>query len=235
MTVEMTGIGQRVLLGSRINEVRLQRRMSLREVGSYADVSASFLSQVERGQSGASVSTLMRIAAALGVSMSDLFAPDAPPRASLVRREDRPVIDAGAGFRKTLVSQRPIRHIEACIGEFEPGGSTGEPYTHGDSQEIILVLRGEISVTLDSRFFELSQGDSLEYQTSVPHGITNTGSTTAEVLYMVSPSTGVGSHEEHRHARMTGAPSADSPRRRLIESQPTGEAPASHPWSNSQP
>lgn len=192
MTVDVASTGERVLLGMRINEVRVQRRMSLREVGSRAEVSASFLSQVERGQSGASVSTLMRIAAALGVSVSDLFAPESPHVASLVRRGDRPVIDSGAGFRKSLVSQRPIRHIEACIGEFEPGGSTGELYTHGDSQEIILVLQGDVSVTLDTRTYALSQGDSLEYQTSIPHGITNTGSTTAEVLYMVSPSTAGG-------------------------------------------
>ncbi|MFH7322342.1 cupin domain-containing protein [Aeromicrobium sp. JJY06] len=206
MTTKVDDIDQRAILGARIHQIRHQRRLSLREVGQQADVSASFLSQVERGQSGASVATLMKIASALGVSIPDLFSSGTTPAATVVRRADRPVIDAGTGFRKTLVSQRPIRHIEACVGEFEPGGTTGELYQHGDSQEIVLVLEGDVAVFLADQTYSLSRGDSLEYQTSTPHGIANTGPDTAEVLYIVSPSTSSGSHQNgagapHAHAR----------------------------------
>lgn len=182
---------QRAVLGSRISEIRRQRRLSLRDVGEYADVSASFLSQVERGQSGASVGTLMKIASALGVSIPDLFSDGTEAPASVMRRAQRPVLVSGDGFRKTLLTPRPVKHIEACIGEFDPGASTGDPYTHGDSQEVLLVLRGDVTTIVGDQTFEMSQGDSLEYRTSVPHGIENTGESTAEVLWIVSPSTSV--------------------------------------------
>ena len=159
-------------------------------MGLQADVSASFLSQVERGQSGASVATLMKIASALGVSIPDLFSEEAAHPTRVVTRAHRPIIISGSGYRKTLLSQRPIQHIEACIGEFEPGLSTGgELYTHGDSQEILLILAGEVTTYLGDQSFVMSQGDSLEYRTSVPHGVVNTGNSVAEVLWIVSPST----------------------------------------------
>lgn len=184
-------MGQRAVLGARINLIRRQRRLSLRDVGEQAEVSASFLSQLERGQSGASVATLMKIASALGVSIPDLFSNGVDHPTRVVSRSNRPVLVSGEGYHKTLLSQRPIQHIEACIGEFQPGRNTGDLYTHGDSQEILLVLAGHVTTFLGDQSFEMSPGDSLDYRTSIPHGISNTGDSVAEVLWIVSPPTSV--------------------------------------------
>ena len=50
------------------------------------------------------------------------------------------------------------------IAELVPGGSTGdEPYTHGDSEELVVVIAGSIQLQLGERLFELEQGDSIDY------------------------------------------------------------------------
>ena len=84
------------------------------------------------------------------MTLADLFeeVPAGSPR--LLRRAARPELSTNAGIHKFLISQRPLRHLEVYAGEFEPGASTGDdPYMHGDSQEILYVVSGEIVIELD--------------------------------------------------------------------------------------
>ncbi|MGW3956556.1 helix-turn-helix domain-containing protein [Streptomyces sp. NPDC004752] len=179
-----------VALGARIREYRKMRRMSLRALGEAAQASPGFLSQLERGQVNSSIGMLRRIAVALGVTVADLFDPDSVPGPKVVRRADRPTLHTAPGSRKTLISQRPLSHLEVYAGEFDPGASTGDDaYTHGDSQEILLVISGAVRVELDGRAHELAAGDSIEYRSSVPHRVVNSHETPAEILWIISPAT----------------------------------------------
>ncbi|MBL1118186.1 cupin domain-containing protein [Streptomyces sp. 110] len=177
-------------LGARIREYRMVRRMSLRALAEAAPVSPGFLSQLERGQANASIGTLRRIAGALGITVAHLFDQDSAPGPRVTRRADRPMLHAAPGSRKTLISHPPFRHVEVYAGEFDPGASTGDDaYTHGDSQEILLVISGAVRLELDGRAHDLEAGDSIEYRTSVPHRVANIHDTAAEILWIISPPT----------------------------------------------
>lgn len=181
-------------VGPRIRSIRRSRRLSLRELGEATSTSASFLSQLERGESGATLATLMRICDALGVGISDLFSPSGHPVGRLTRNSDRPSIEVEHGYTKFLLSMKPLQNIEAYVGEFVPGANTGKTlYTHGDAQELVWVLSGQAVVTVGDVTYELARGDSLEYRTSTPHGLVNTGTQVAKVLWIVSPPTPGGS------------------------------------------
>ena len=58
-------------VGERLRAIRLLRRRTLKEVAVAAGVSESFVSQLERGRSSASVATLQRLAAAVGIEISE--------------------------------------------------------------------------------------------------------------------------------------------------------------------
>ena len=74
------------------------------------------------------------------------------------------------------------------VGELEVGGSTGDqPYAHGDSEELFVVLAGNVQLELGGELFELEQGDSIDYRSSTPHRVVNTGPERAEVLWIISP------------------------------------------------
>lgn len=62
-----------IYLGKRIRELRNQQRMSQEELGFKAGISAAHLGQIERALKNPTVETVDRIAAALGVSLGDLF------------------------------------------------------------------------------------------------------------------------------------------------------------------
>jgi transcriptional regulator with XRE-family HTH domain len=175
-------------VGERLRAIRQLRRLTLREVAEAAGVSESFVSQLERGRSNASVATLQRLAAALGIEISDLFADEQRSGPYVLRRHERQQLEWGHLGRKALLTPKPFHSLEVVSCGFDAGGSTGdEPYTHGDSEELLLVLEGRIHLQLGSELFDLSTGDSVNYRSSTPHRVSNPGGEPAEVLFVISP------------------------------------------------
>ncbi len=175
-------------VGERLRDIRRLRRATLRTIAERAGVSESFLSQVERGRASASIASLRRIAGALGVTVADLFEPGGPPSPRVLRREERPSLAFGILGRKLLLTPRPLQHLEVFVGELDPGGSTGaEPYAHGDSEELFVVLSGNVQLELGGDVHELETGDSIDYRSSTPHRAANVGEERAEVMWIISP------------------------------------------------
>src|SRR4051794_12077509 len=183
----MTEVAVQSALGERLRAIRQLRRKTLKEVATVAGISESFLSQLERGRTNATIATLQRLSSALGIEVSDLFASDtARPRA--LRRDAREYIAWGELGRKALLTPKPFHSLEVVVARFEPGGSTGdEPYTHGDSEELLVVIEGVVHVQLGTDVHELGAGDSVHYQSSTPHRVLNPGDKTAEVMFVISP------------------------------------------------
>lgn len=176
-------------VGGRLRAIRHLRRATLKAVAERAGLSESFLSQIERGKASASVASLTRIAAALGVNVADLFEPHAARAdARVLRRDRRPVLEFGNLGSKYLLTPRPLENLEVFVVELVPGGSTGdEPYTHGDSEELVVVLSGRIQLQLGEQLFELEQGDSIDYRSSIPHRVVNVGNADAKAMWIISP------------------------------------------------
>lgn len=178
------------MLGQRLKSLRLGRRLSLRELAEMTGTSASFISQLERGLTGASTASLNQMASALGVSVAMLFEESANANHGVLRRSERPSLPPGDGCRKMLLSRPPLSDMEVYVGEFDIGGSTGSAlYTHGDAHEMLVVLRGIVEVSLGDARHILEEGDSIEYATSTPHRSENIGSGRAEVMWIIAPPT----------------------------------------------
>ena len=175
-------------VGERVRAIRHLRRLTLKEVAERAGLSESFLSQAERGLTSASIASLQRIATALGVAVSDLFAPDETRRPRVSRREARQFVAWGKLGRKALLTPKPFHHLEVVLAELDPGGSTGdEAYRHGDSEEVFFVLSGRVRLQLEGDTYELGPGDSVQYRSSTPHRVVNHEQERAEVMFIVSP------------------------------------------------
>ena len=176
-----------VEVGERLRAIRQLRRKTLKDVASAAGLSESFVSQLERGRTNATIATLQRLSTALGIEVSDLFTTGAPqPR--VLRRGAREYVAWGELGRKALLTPKPFHSLEVVVARFEPGGSTGdEPYTHGDSEELLVVVDGDVHLQLGTEIHELAAGDSVHYQSSTPHRVSNPGSESAEVMFVISP------------------------------------------------
>ncbi|RWA73862.1 helix-turn-helix domain-containing protein [Mesorhizobium sp.] len=178
------------VLGARLKSLRLARRLSLRDLAEATGTSASFISQLERGLTGASTASLNQMASALGVSVAMLFEESRAQSHGVLRRSERPSLPPSDGCRKMLLSRPPLSDMEVYVGEFDIGGSTGSAlYTHGDAHEMLVVLRGIVEVSLGDARHVLEEGDSIEYATSTPHRSENIGSGRAEVMWIIAPPT----------------------------------------------
>jgi transcriptional regulator with XRE-family HTH domain len=176
-----------VELGERLRAIRQLRRKTLKEVAEGAGISESFLSQLERGRTNATIATLQRLASSLGIDVSDLFGA-ASPRPQLLRRGARDFISWGERGRKALLTPKPFHSLEVVVARFEPGGSTGdEPYTHGESEELLIVVEGRVHVQVGEELYEVGAGDSVHYERSTPHRVAIVSDVPAEVLFVISP------------------------------------------------
>jgi transcriptional regulator with XRE-family HTH domain len=174
--------------GMRLRQVRLANGQTLRQVADIAKVSEGFLSQVERGVTTASIASLRRITDALGIDMSELFSGTWPPEPAVLRRAARPRIDFGVRGHKYLLTPKRSRSLEVFMGEFGAHGSTGEePYSHGNSDELLIVLQGEVRLVLGDDMHLLGTDDSIMYPSSTPHKLEEQLGAPAKVLWVISP------------------------------------------------
>ena len=185
VAVPTTDGAARAMLGGRLRAARERARLSTRDLAARAGVSAGFISQLENGKCGVSVSVLKRIAAAVGISVADLLSDEAPVSRPVLRAHERPLFSSDGGLQKLLLSRPPIRQLEVYEGTFEVGGSTGpEPYAHDDAQELFYVLTGHMEISIASETLILGPRDSVEYLSSVPHRAVNIGATPAQAMWI---------------------------------------------------
>jgi len=175
-------------VGAAIRALRMRRHLTLREVAERADISESFLSQLERARVNASLGSLQRVAAALGVPLAQLFGATKTEPVRVVRKSERPGMIYGFMGRKYLLTPTPLDHVEVFVGEFEPGGSTGDdPYSHGDSDEVFVVLSGNFELQVGDTLTKLGAGDCVNFRSSALHRAVNTGEGVSEAMWIVSP------------------------------------------------
>ena len=187
-----TVAGSEVTTGRRIREFRQLRGLTARTMALASGLSPSFISQLENGQTNASMRSLLRICEVLRISLSDLFAAPHHRERRVLRRDDRPALAAGQGVRKFQLTGTPIRHLEIYQVEMEPGATTGPPEVYGNAQALMVVTEGVATFQLGDVEETLGEGDSIEFETSVPHSIANHGDTrlVAVLTLHAGPSSG---------------------------------------------
>jgi transcriptional regulator with XRE-family HTH domain len=176
-------------LGATLRRLRKERGMSTRALASTIGVSGGLISQLENGITLPSLTTIIKLAGALGVSIGDLF-DITPATTRLVRRDERPRYEyLDNGTVDEILSADPKQQLEVLYSYIKPGRSTGsELYTHDTvTTEVVLVVEGELILLLDEDRHSLGPGDALTFSGGTPHGYINQGSKTAEVIWVMTP------------------------------------------------
>ena len=80
--------------------------------------------------------------------------------------------------------------MEPLISFIEPGGRSdgAEKMNHPvGTEEFVLVLKGETDFEINGKGFHLCEGDTLDFDGTLPHRWVNNGQETAEVLFVFTP------------------------------------------------
>ncbi|RXZ68114.1 helix-turn-helix domain-containing protein [Agromyces albus] len=162
-------------LGAHIRRLRRSRGDTLVQLAELTDLSHPFLSQLERGLAQPSLSSLRRIAVALGTSPIELVAAAedtadsaAKPPVVEVRRAGDAAPD-GPGFaegtaRMLAHSARPFHPLEYEGRNTSPG----DYYVHAED-EFLYATAGPVMVDLDGEIVMLDTGDAVYYAGGVRH------------------------------------------------------------------
>lgn len=176
-------------LGMTIRRLREERRLSLREVAARSGLTQSFLSQVERNITSPSVASLRMIAQAFGVPLAAFFQGPVTPADHVVRRsERRQLVHPKRQWRDYLLTPNLTGKLQVILSVIEPGcGSGDEPYSHDSDEECVVILRGQLEFWIGTDWYLLEEGDSIVFESRIPHRNRNPGPEQAEVLWITTP------------------------------------------------
>ena len=171
-------------LGRKLRTFRNRQRLTLKQVHKKTGLSVSFISAGERGATGISLASLLKLALAYNIRLADLYRESESGSNKLVRVADRQVFEQNLmGVRIEQLTQGPAL-MEAQRFVLEPGASSEGSYSH-DGEELIFVLEGCVDFYLDeSEYHHLDAGDCLYFSSLQAHRWQNCSSTRSSLLWV---------------------------------------------------
>jgi transcriptional regulator with XRE-family HTH domain len=175
-------------VGEILKRLRKQRGLSLKQAAQAGNVSPSFLSAVERGESDIALQRLARLARVYDHDVGSLLgysARQATPSFSRVAdRESRVAVDRGEGIDYTVI-RVPGTHFELVRAVFQPRTAFRDELTH-EGVDMLYVFTGEVVLVYHGSDYLVGAGDCAVWSGSYPHAIRNDADSPAEILIAVT-------------------------------------------------
>lgn len=174
-------------VGERLRQLRIRHRMTLRALAKATGLSASFLSALERGDTGASIASLTSIVRVYGINMRDIFGANLKTSSHLIRPDNRPIMQWSNGVRyEELAASGSL--MDPSFVYVPPNAGSGGFYSHA-GEEFVYVLSGSFYVELKGQdTYRLETEDVLYFSSTLPHRWWTEGEE-ARVLYVNTPPT----------------------------------------------
>jgi transcriptional regulator with XRE-family HTH domain len=170
-------------IGERIKTLRTGQGMTLAELGEKANLSTSYLSQIERDKTSPSLTTLETIAKSLNIGLRTLFETDDEAAFVLrARKETNTPTHKDPVVRQPLMPQIGNPEIEVYRITFHPR-SAPEQIEQFTGEEIIYMLDGELTISIGDEQFVLTAGDSIHYDALLFHSWKNESSDFCTIIW----------------------------------------------------
>jgi len=187
-TEAVTAPASDVNVGQRLRELRAERDLSIRALAEQSGLAVNTLSLIENSKTSPSVSTLQQISTALKVPITAFFETAAPKNSiSYVKASQRRIAAFAHGTLQDLGAGLTSRAVEPFLVTLEPNTSSGaNPIVH-TGHEFVYCLTGRIVYTIEDRTFLLEPGDSLLFESHLPHRWHNADAGPSQALLVLYP------------------------------------------------
>ena len=176
-----------VNVASSLRELREARGISMRTLATKSGLSANALSMIERGKTSPSVSTLYKLADALGVSITAFFGAEAEKKQIVfLKSDERTRMSFTRGVFEALGGEQFSGRVEPFMLTLESGASSGPHYMVHTGHEFVFCLRGQLEYFVEKQVFLLSGGDSLLFASKMQHRWRNPSKNVANALIIIS-------------------------------------------------
>lgn len=179
-----------VEVGRRIKQYRQKYNLTLKEIEARVNVSATHVSEIERGKTSPTIGALARIAQAFDMDPAEFLITEDLPSVQVTRAADR----ARIRYEHTGMVAQPLtgpvqgQTLSAACVEWEPG-MNDKPYTPRShaGEEFIYVTEGAVEVMVKGRTILLREGDSLHFRADVPHRVINRFAEPCRAILIMTP------------------------------------------------
>lgn len=174
-------------VGVRLRQLREQRGLSIRALARQSGLSANALSLIERGRSSPSVSTLYKVATAMGIPITTFFQTE-PELHDVVhiRAGERTRVPFTRGLVEGLGGEGFSGRVEPFALTLENGANSGpQPIVH-TGHEFVLCLRGQLEYQVEDEIFLLEAGDTLLFTAHRQHRWRNPGPLVTSAIFVLS-------------------------------------------------
>lgn len=177
-------------IGQKIKELRLQNKMTLKDLSQLTQLSVGFLSQLERGMTDIATDSLAAVAGALGVELSYFFSGPQRHRRRIMRSYEKEIfqVDHSRFIHYHLTNHMENKLLLPRLIELLPVNSDEEisAYTH-EGEEFVYVLEGILTLFIDDEQHELFPGDSAHYKSATRHNWANYTTKMVRILVVSLP------------------------------------------------
>lgn len=176
------------MIGPKIAALRKAQGLSLQQLATISDVSAAAIHKIERSGMVPTVTTLLKIAGALGVPVGYFVAEEGPHPESVHFTKvntGRAVFTPHDGLALTGISGS-YRQFQAAaaLATMNPGADSGAKLLKHPGEELVVVLNGRVHFTVGEQEFSMGPGDSLHFNGDVPHHWRNQSKRPAELFWV---------------------------------------------------
>lgn len=170
-----------------LKRLREVRRISMRTLAAKSGLSANALSMIERGRTSPSVSTLYKLADALGVSITAFFGTETDKKQAVFFKNDsRTRISFSRGVFEALGGEQFVGRVEPFMLTLESGATSGLHSIVHTGHEFVFCLRGNLEYHVDQEVYQLEAGDSLLFSSNLQHKWRNPSNTVTNALIVIS-------------------------------------------------
>jgi len=170
---------EEIRVGEKIKVLRERKGLSLKDLADSTGFSTALLSQMENHLVSPSLGTMIKLARAMGVKVGDFLGETEGEPFTIVRKDERKNVSRFAskdgvkyGYSyESLGFDKKDRHMEPFIVTLEPATVKAMKTSVHEGEEFIFVLEGEMEVILGSHTDVLYPGDSIYYDSTIPHRV----------------------------------------------------------------
>lgn len=174
-------------VGGRLRELRQGIGVSMRALARMSGLSANALSMIERGRTSPSVSTLHKLANAMGIPITAFFREE-PEHSDIVfcKAGERTRVPFMRGLWEGLGGESFTGRVQPFMLTLESGGSSGPFGMIHTGHEFVFCLRGQLGYEIENNHYIMEPGDSLLFAADLRHRWRNPGKTVTTALIILS-------------------------------------------------
>ncbi|WP_020677758.1 helix-turn-helix domain-containing protein [Geopsychrobacter electrodiphilus] len=180
-------------IGEKIKSLRERQELTLEQVAQDAAIPVTVLAAIEAQTATPPLGQIVSLANVFNVPIGEILGGSSDSPFCIVRRDEHKTVErfesstrtSGGYSYESLGHKKQNRHMEPFLVTLTPSGAPHTTPNQHVGEEILFVLEGQVEVSLAGHTDIFNPGDSIYYDSTLPHVVTCHGDQTATLFAVI--------------------------------------------------